>query len=133
MSKMSLYDLPKDMLIKLICEVEANANKKYEMVKDLFRDVMLEFQCSEPLCQEFCMIRYDDDGDHDSDRIITSQNPSGIELVEISLYPCGSSYGNQDDGTKYKDKNGIQCIDCERWYCADHWRSESIFCKHCHV
>lgn len=64
----SLYDLPKEMLIKIICDIEEEwrekderSQKSLQLYKTLFGGETEELQCSFESCKNCCMIKEESD------------------------------------------------------------------------
>ena len=51
----SLYDMPKDMLVKMICVIKAETDKKYEAIlRNCHRSKV--YKCSFKGCEHFCIL-----------------------------------------------------------------------------
>jgi hypothetical protein len=136
----SLNNLTKDILIKLIPDVENYYKNKYLEMKKLFEKLcqlgkhrLENHKCQQDSCKEICYI-YDktrDDPESGEDLIATSQTKEADELNYI-LINDGELYDQENDGELYDQENddyfnsyGIFCGSCRKWFCANHWK-ESI-------
>lgn len=138
---MSLYDLPKEMLIKLICEVEKEWKEKcehaqkmehlYEILTDSYRDDV--YICV--MCKELCMVKRDDG--IGKKYVAVSNHEDAITPNQIKL----QLNGQDGVGGVSFDTHGTLCKNCNTWFCSAHWESGVIeteiegdhftFCKNC--
>ena len=138
---MSLSQLPREMLLKVISDVEHEYKEKYletkrelDMMKTCFDYRTKRIKCGNSSCKEFCFY-HDTNMDGDSDdngldklTIVVSYKPNEYTFADhITLNSDDNSYHTL---TNAHNLYGSFCsYGCEQWFCNNHWEENSVFNK----
>lgn len=143
-----LYNLPKDILIKLIAHVEEDYKKKYltmnkllELLSKLGGNRLKNYTCEYSSCNEICYIynKSRDDPESGENLIVTTQTKEVDEVGYIAFQEDGEI--NDPDSDEHYNSYGIICLACDKWFCSNHWQKnidkvidpKRYFCKNCNM
>ena len=138
-----LNNVPKDILLKLIPIIEDEYKQKYletkrelDMMNVCCKYRVKKKKCADDSCENFCFVHDtnlegdSDDGGTDKVMVVTNYNPNEFTHVENIILDY---YGSEDDcceSLHEHDLFGAICYyGCEKWYCKNHWKENSLFLK----
>ena len=114
-----LYDLPKDLLVKLLLMTSHEERNNHRMLKLLVEKQVKRMNCKDKGCSEYCFCFVKDD---DGNETATFTFPHFKDVVSIKTFDEINPESKQ--GLETLSKIGSACLQCNEWYCHNHWKGQ---------